>query len=325
MKRIRFISIILVVVLSISCCVLPASAGALPTEYLVGDMNYDVQLTVSDATTVQQAAAEIVELSEVDHNIADFNHDGFVTVADATFIQQKAAEMDVPQGVGGYLFCDLHIYDFYADYVSGSAAKGTPVTFTAKAYDMYDGITYRFLVNNKVVKERSESNTCTYTFENGGKYTVRVEAFSKYGFMKYESQNYTVLDSVDDSKVRITGSHLRYNYMNYYWDVSAQGGTAPYTYSYVICGEYGRSLDDWDIQQFNYFKSYNDTDWELVYEDNDGFTRAYLKKDYSSDATAVIPEEMLDGGWYFFTVTAKDANGNESEPVIINEGINLAS
>ena len=60
-------------------------------------------------------------------------------------------------------------------------------------------------------------------------------------------------------------------------------------------------------------------------EEKDGFTRAYLKKDYSSDATAVIPEEMLDGGWYFFTVTAKDANGNESDPVIINEGINLAS
>lgn len=325
MKRIRVISIILVVVLALSCCVIPASAGALPSEYLIGDMNLDGKLTVSDATAVQQAAAEIVELSEVDHNIADFNHDGFVTVADATFIQQKAAEMDVPQGVGGYLFCDLHIYDFYADYVSGSAAKGTPVTFTAKAYDMYDGITYRFLINNEVVKERSASNTCTYTFESGGKYTVRVEAFSKYGFIKYESQNYTVLDSVDDSKVRITGSHLRPDYMITYWDVSAQGGTAPNTYSYVIYGEYGTSLSDWDIQQFNYFKSYNDTDWELVYEEKDGFTRAYLKKDYSADAPAVIPDEMLDGGWYFFTVTAKDANGNESEPVIINEGINLAS
>ena len=91
MKHVRIISILTAVVLLTACCVIPASATLPPQIYLFGDVNFDDELTVSDATDVQQAAAEMVEFDIYKSKTADINHDGFVTVADATLIQMVAA------------------------------------------------------------------------------------------------------------------------------------------------------------------------------------------------------------------------------------------
>ena len=103
MKRVRIIAILTAVVLLTACCVIPASAERAPMIYLFGDVNFDEKLTVSDATDVQQAAAEMVEFNIYKSKTADINHDGFVTVADATLIQMVAAEMEIPEDCGGYI------------------------------------------------------------------------------------------------------------------------------------------------------------------------------------------------------------------------------
>ncbi len=61
---------------------------------LIGDVNFDGVITVADATLVQQAAAEMINLNNYETIAADCNGDGIVTVADATLIQKYAAEFD---------------------------------------------------------------------------------------------------------------------------------------------------------------------------------------------------------------------------------------
>ena len=65
----------------------------IPGDYKLGDVNGDDIISVSDATLVQQQAAELISLEGSALAAADTNHDGIVTVADATLIQQYAAEM----------------------------------------------------------------------------------------------------------------------------------------------------------------------------------------------------------------------------------------
>ena len=322
MKRVRIIAILTAVVLLTACCVIPASAERAPMIYLFGDVNFDEKLTVSDATDVQQAAAEMVEFNIYKSKTADINHDGFVTVADATLIQMVAAEMEIPEDCGGYIDLSIYIYKIEAGYLSGTMSAGTPITFTAYNHYSDTGVSYEFSVDDVVVQSGT-GNKFTYTFDKAGTYTVTAKAVNKWGIPSTESIKYTVLDSFDDSKPRIIDSKLNsyynsYGDYGYKWDVQVQGGTAPYTYSYTINELTG--LDEWNVSQFERFKSYKDTDWELRYNDSG---RAYLYKEFSQDASAYIPSDMIEGGWCYLTVTVKDANGNLAEPVTIEEGINI--
>ena len=322
MKRVRIISILTAVVLLTACCVIPASAALPPMIYLFGDVNFDEELTVSDATDVQQAAAEMVEFNIYKSKTADINHDGFVTVADATLIQMVAAEMEIPEGCGGYIDLSINIYRIEADYLSGTMPFGTPITFTAYDYYSNQDISYEFSVDDTVVQSGS-SRKLTYAFDKAGTYKVTAKAVNKWGIPSSKTIEYTVLDSIDLSQPRIIDSKLNSYYNSsddygYKWDVQAQGGAMPYTYCYTINELIG--FDDWDVSHFESFKSYKDTDWELRYNDSG---RAYLYKEFTQDNYANIPSDMIAGGWCYLTVTVKDADGNLSEPVTIEEGINI--
>ena len=67
--------------------------GYIEPTVKLGDVNGDDLISVSDATLVQQQAAELIDLEGSAFAAADTNHDGIVSVADATLIQQYAAEM----------------------------------------------------------------------------------------------------------------------------------------------------------------------------------------------------------------------------------------
>ena len=322
MKRVRIISILTAVVLLTACCVIPASAALPPMIYLFGDVNFDEELTVSDATDVQQAAAEMVEFNIYKSKTADINHDGFVTVADATLIQMVAAEMEIPGGCGGYIDLSINIYIIEADYLSGTMPAGTPITFTAHDYYSNPDNSYEFSVDDTVVQSGS-SRIFTYAFDKAGTYKVTAKAVNRWGIPSSKTIEYTVLDSIDLSQPRIIDSKLNSYYNSsddygYKWDVQAQGGAMPYTYCYTINEITG--LDEWDVSHFENYKLHKDTDWELRYDDSG---RAYLYKEFSQDSSAYIPYDMIAGGWCYLTVTAKDANGNLAEPVTIEEGINM--
>ena len=64
-------------------------------EYTVttGDVNGDSKVDITDATLVQQFAAELIELDENQKKAADTNKDGKVDIGDATLIQKFVAEL----------------------------------------------------------------------------------------------------------------------------------------------------------------------------------------------------------------------------------------
>ena len=64
-------------------------------EYTVttGDVNGDSKVDITDATLVQQFAAELIELDENQKKAADTNKDGKVDIDDATLIQKFVAEL----------------------------------------------------------------------------------------------------------------------------------------------------------------------------------------------------------------------------------------
>ena len=63
-------------------------------KILIGDINMDGVISVGDATLVQKAAAEMVDLNANQTIAADCNGDKVVSIADATLIQKYAAEFN---------------------------------------------------------------------------------------------------------------------------------------------------------------------------------------------------------------------------------------
>ena len=61
--------------------------------YILGDVNDDGKVDVSDATLVQMHAAEIVTFDELHLLAGDVNKDGVADITDVTLIQQFAAEI----------------------------------------------------------------------------------------------------------------------------------------------------------------------------------------------------------------------------------------
>lgn len=71
---------------------LPFKAIVVP-DNLVGDVNSDEKVDVTDASEAQLAVAELTTLTARQAKAADVNHDGVVDVIDVTLIQLYAAEM----------------------------------------------------------------------------------------------------------------------------------------------------------------------------------------------------------------------------------------
>ena len=58
-----------------------------------GDVNGDSKVDITDATLVQELAAELIGLDENQKKAADTNKDGKVDIDDATLIQKLVAEL----------------------------------------------------------------------------------------------------------------------------------------------------------------------------------------------------------------------------------------
>ena len=64
--------------------------------YLLGDVNYDGELNVIDATTIQKAGLGLVEQDNktmTTDSVYDFNGDGRVSILDTTEVQKTIANI----------------------------------------------------------------------------------------------------------------------------------------------------------------------------------------------------------------------------------------
>ena len=65
-------------------------------DYVLGDVNLDGSLTITDVTAIQRYLSEYQQLNDFQLVVADVNSDSTVSVFDATLIQRKLAEFDNP-------------------------------------------------------------------------------------------------------------------------------------------------------------------------------------------------------------------------------------
>ncbi len=78
---------------------IPAPVAA----FKIGDVNTDGNITISDVTMIQRAAADLVQLTSGQKSLADVNGDGVVDVIDATCLQKFLAEFFDGTGNAGQL------------------------------------------------------------------------------------------------------------------------------------------------------------------------------------------------------------------------------
>lgn len=214
------------------------STSAMIRPIITGDVDWNSKVDVNDVTLLQNALAGSAGIDKSQNYAGDVNFNGVTNVEDVTLIQLHIA--------GKYEFerkstnLEHIIRNFCADYDSGKAMTGTPVTFTAT---MDSGVTpfcYEFLINGEVVQQKSESNTFTYTFSESGSYDVSVRSYNAIDDCTEETlYNYTVVDAYESEDPVIVGIHTDVDYIGYdeySLTISANAifGTAPYQYKFTL-------------------------------------------------------------------------------------------
>lgn len=84
----KFISVICVFALSFSISSTSAFAS---TDVTYGDANKDTEVNISDATTIQQYVAQMIELVYSQKVRADVDGNGIIDIKDSTFVQLYSA------------------------------------------------------------------------------------------------------------------------------------------------------------------------------------------------------------------------------------------
>ena len=306
MKRIMKITLSALLITALMISLLTFSAGAALPPALVGDVNYDDSVDILDVTLIQRYLIGNTVFYDNQKPVADFDRDGEISVIDTTWIQRKEVGMTIPEGYGGILNQDIFVTSFYADHESGKAAAGIPVTFTAWANCGEEGCTYAFYIDGKMVQERSQDNTLTFTFPESGDYYVEVKAFNKDGFCNPDPYGkFHVVDSYPYDELGL----LSVNWIDYAYrpdpilEVRATGGTAPYTYSYTIL-----DLDSGESYSKEYYEKLG---WQMLYDKDE---KPYLYRDFSENSSLTIP--VFELGFNYtrrLVVQAKDADGNLTE------------
>lgn len=248
MKKITSVFIIAVIVAVSSFC---AEAALAPVP--VGDVNADGKITVTDATRVQKYVAKFSDFTLLEFTLADADDDSTITVKDATAIQRHVAKIKrIDRAV--YPFVDAE--SFYFDYDSGKAMAGVPVTFTAVG-DTSEALplTYAFYVDDKLIEERSEKNSFTYTFEKAGQYKVEIVIYNEYDFIcRCREWVYEVVDYFESETPCIRAFYSPWHYNNagrfdpetkdIPFVAEAAGGNGDYKYAFYLDGKLIRDYSE---------------------------------------------------------------------------------
>lgn len=237
----KLISILIIMVVLVGTCVINVGATTGPAAY-IGDANYDNDVDIYDATFIMRVIAKLERPTAVQLLLGDVNKDGKFNIIDATNVQRYLADLKTDAYVNYWYNYDMYENDFYADYESGKAMAGVPVTFTANAETGSPVLTYELYVDDVCVAT-SYKNSITYTFDKAGTYNVqmRIKAFfseGTIGFRNYEVvepyQSETPLFKTLYTTGKIQWGYITYDLRNVRVCSDAIGGEAPYQYKFVF-------------------------------------------------------------------------------------------
>ncbi len=178
MKIKRTLIAIIIISLFTFANIIHTAAAITPANPGDADLNYETN--IKDATLIQKFLAGLVTPNGLQKAVAEVDGDGAVTIKDATIVQKYCAGL-IDSFAVGLIFRDLYAESLIADYDSGKAITGVPITFTAAADGFGHPFYYQFFVNDKAVTELTEQNTYTCTFDEVGFYNVSVHVLSDYG------------------------------------------------------------------------------------------------------------------------------------------------
>ena len=262
MKRVltKGLSVILILAGLLSCAV---STGATLAPLLIGDTDFDYEISILDATVIQRRIAEYdVGVSwytdELQEAICDADGDGYVTILDATALQRHL--VGLPNAYSARNYSDLHITDYYVgdaafhsscEILTGEieeyevAYVGVPVTFTAEEKWGARPRRYTLSVNGEVVEDVAvkgeKKHTFTFTFDKEGDYVVNTRMECRYGVSASRTRNITVRQMPDEGRPVIMGASFfdqsRLSSGDSILTVTALGGAAPYEYSYILSSD----------------------------------------------------------------------------------------
>ncbi len=193
-KSIRFLSVFMIVAILMCVQLLPVSAARSPLRF--GDANADYSVDITDATHIQRYLAKYFELSDFGHFAADVDGDGEVNIFDATTIQMKLAELIDEFPAGDYCFIDVYAEALVANYSSGKAMAGVPVTFEAIASGGPGELKYKFYIDGETVQQGND-NILVHTFTQPGTYNVEFYVTNAVGIDGICSLDYTVVEPYD--------------------------------------------------------------------------------------------------------------------------------
>ena len=295
-------------------CSLSVGAGAALAPMRIGDADGDWDVTILDVTRIQRWLTGLNNMTKLQQFAADVNGDGELDILDATRIQRMLAGLYVfyDYGFAGYYISD---HRFYADYDSGKARVGAPVTFHAEALsfsaetfgDPQLPMTYEFFINDVLVQERSENNELVYTFDKAGTYDVCAVMYNNFDEVAYgRISDYRVVDGYSlDRPVIVSAQFSDDTYCSVGSSplyVRAEGGSGDYKYMYTILGKYDGYQDD------GFF----------IEEPVDSQSIPVLSTGYIDSDVFSVPRALYSmNKTVIITVYARDSKGQVSEPVTV--------
>lgn len=278
-NSVKLLSIIMIIILLMSVMILPASAVRSPLRY--GDANADYSVDITDATEIQRYLAKHIKLTDFGLFAADVDDDNDVSILDATEIQRKLAQLIDEFPVGYWCQIDVYAEALIADYSSGKAMAGVPVTFKAIASGGPGELKYTFYINGEVVRESSTDNVFVHTFTEPGTYHVEYRVTNAVGINGVWGFDYIVVDPYDTTGMVNIQSIYHKGFYDAYptFEAIAKDGATPYEYKfelymvgYATNGESEfETLNLVEIQDYSQSNSFtvstfleNYTDYELI-------------------------------------------------------------
>lgn len=300
---------ILATVMLLSCGVITTSAST-PPAGKIGDADLNKTVNIFDASLIQRFLVGLEQYNDTQFVLGDVDQDRKLTIFDVSAIQRYVAQCPTNPHIGLWYNYDMYEDDFYADYVSGMAMAGVPVTFTANVRAGSPMQRYELYVNNELVTSSETDNSLTHVFEEPGTYSVDMKAVAFFKTGKFHI-DYVVVEPYESEvpmfkTIYSTGKYWGcyiYDHPDTAIHAEAIGGQGPYRYKFIltrpegIWHQAGTITQIQDYSENNIFKLD-----EINYHDFVG------KDHYGSVPTCCCQ----------ITVYIKDANGN-----VVSENITI--
>lgn len=264
--------------------------NAIPAPCYVGDANGNGRVDIKDATYIQKYVAKMLDSDPYTglyaKFMADINADGEITIQDATLIQKSLARIE---NAICYSYPDISYRGFYANYDSGKAMAGVPVTFTAVADSVEeagDPLTYEFYVDGELI-EKGDNNSFTYTFNSEGEYEVSIKCINRFGFVGEKLEYYYKVVKPYESETPVIKAFYPDQDTFYSYTHNSAKGDVTYT-AEVIFGkgdyQYEFLLDGKVIQEYSDKNTYVFTELPKIKQEEPYIITVRVKDSSTGDS-----------------------------------------